>query len=270
MALAAFKSIRRLTLYEVQFPTFGHCARLIQAFPHLEHFAYLYLSWKRSPPDSPHPRSPPRTQRRRTTITHLDHWSERIEDSVLEALTDWLLRVQEYRTLRTLSIDVPSNDSVPKLLRCGPFIRSIYLTPRSDNPVHGFENLAHLQTLQIGIEGHIFPIRLVNSIILSTSSQRIRSLTIYLQAKEDDHGDTQQTDVLDLYRQLDDALCSRALKELELTLRLYRANSTEVVSQWRQNLLALLPKFCALQRVRIETIPMVWPDLKWVEHRDGF
>jgi len=279
MALTAFKSIRRLELYGVQFSSFGHCARLIQAFPHLDHLGFYHLSWKRPPPDSPHPQPPPSTRRRKSPVLHLDLWSDATGDPELREFTSWFIRVQDPHALRTLSLRVMSHDSVRNIFRCGPFVRSIrsvrsvHLTLAGDGPIYGFENLAHLQSLHIRTFSNTFPLRSVSTIILSASSQQIQSLTIYIKAKEEsgeDREDRQQSDDLDMYRSLDDALCIRIPKGFHLTLCLYKTTSKEVVPKWRKQLLALLPKFCASERLRVESIVSGWPHQKWVEFRDGF
>jgi len=259
-------------LYQVQFSTFGHCARLIQAFPRLDHLGFVYLSWKRPPPDSPHPQPPP-TRCRKSPIVHLDLWGGTPGDPELREFTNWFIRVQETRALRTLSLQVRSHDSVRNIIRCGPFVRSVYLTLEDDSLIDGFENLAHLQSLHIQTLDNTFPLRSVSSLVLSASSQQIQSLTIYIKVREEsreDQEDRQLSDDRDMYRSLDDALCNRIPKGFHLTLCLYDPTSKEAVPQWRKQLLALLPKFCASGRFRIESIRSRWPDQKWVESRDGF
>jgi len=272
MALTAFKSIRELNLYQVQFSTFGHCARLIQAFPRLTHLSFEFLSWKRPFPDSPHPQSSPSSRRRISHITHLDLLSERADGSDVEVFTKWFIRVQETHALRTLSLFVQSNDWVQDVLRCGPFVRSVYLMLGDDSPLYGVEDLAHLQTLHFWFFDHTFPLQFVTSIILSTSSSHIRSLTIYIKTKEEcveDPKDKQQPDDLNVYRTLDDALCSRILKGFHFTLCIYNTTSEKVVPQWRKQLRAFLPKFFVNERLQVESTPG-YPNLKWAVNRDGF
>jgi len=271
-ALTAFKSIRRLTMHQVQFSTFGHCTRFIQAFPHLDHLAFQYVSWKRPLPDSLHPQPPPSTSRTKSPIVHLDLWSNTPGDPGLRELTNWFIRVQGTRALRTLNLQVQCHGLVQSVLRCGPFVRSVYLILGDHSPVHGFEDLPHLQTCNVSTFQDTFPLHTVTSIMLSTSSQQIRSLTIYIKANEergDDQANTQQPDGLDSYRILDDALCNRLPNVFHLKLCLYNTTSEEVVPQWRKRLRVLLPKFCALERLRVYSIMAGLPIMELVELRDS-
>jgi len=128
-ALTAFKSIQRLDLYRVHFSTFGHCARLTQSFPHLDHLGFRYLSWKPLPPGAPHPPPLPSVQRGKSNTLHLDLWSSSFdgsEPSDLSDFTKWFTRFQDHSTLRTLSLDRRDNGSVQPVLPCWWFIRSVF------------------------------------------------------------------------------------------------------------------------------------------------
>jgi len=273
-ALAAFKSIRRLTLYSISFSTFGHCFRLMQVFPHLDHFSGMYLQWERPSPGSSHSHLLPNTRRGKSPISHLDLWSNLTGGADLNEFTNSFIRVQDNSTLRTLSLYVQSNDLIQDVLRCGFLSCSVYLMLGDDGSISGFENLAHLQTLHVKTSGYTFPIQAISSIILSATSQRFRSLIVYTNVVEEEGGDgqgeTQQTEVLDAYQKLDDVLCNQALKGLELTIRLFGASSVEDVLQRQQKLHTLLPKFRALERLRVEHTPTELPHLRWLEYRDGF
>jgi len=116
-----------------------------------------------------------------------------------------------------------------------------------------------------------FPVEGVSSIVLSTPSRHIQELFIYIKVAkegEEDKGDTtQRLDNPDAYRNLDDALCKPAFQHFKLTLRLSASPAVEV---WRQRLLSLLPKSCALGRVQVRSIRTPHPIRRWMEERDGF
>jgi len=274
-ALIAFKSIRRLDLWMVRFSSFGHCAWLIQAFPHLDHLNLSLFSWEPLPLDAPHPRPSLITRQEKSRLLHLDFWIglDTVDRPDLNDFTRWLTRFQCNGTLRTLSLYVPHDHLIQTVLPCFPFIHSVYLLlVDGTSQVSGFESLAHLQTLHIQVADS-FLVECIVSIVLSIPSRHLRSLTIYVKAEEkngENRGSGQLADELDLYARLDDALCKPVLNGLTLRLCIYGADSDKVVVQWRQRLCALLPKFCALARFRVESTLSKSPYMKWMKHRDGF
>jgi len=118
----------------------------------------------------------------------------------------------------------------------------------------------------------MLPVQAVTSIIISTPSRQIRRLVVYIPMGDEGKGDThwQGSDNLDAYGKLDDALCKPAFKHLEFTLCLLR--SPNAVETWQERLLSsLLPKFFALGRIHVRSIPTsYYPLSRWREERDGF
>jgi len=133
---------------------------------------------------------------------------------------------------------------------------------RYKGPVLGFENLVHLQTLQIHTIRQ-FPVRFIASIALSLPSRPLRALTVYIEAEA-------KTAELDAYEKLDDALCNAISKQFALRMYILGSDSHEVVSQWQKQLSVLLPNSCALERFTVERAHSNRPRVRWLNYRDGF
>jgi len=137
----------------------------------------------------------------------------------------------------------------------------------------GFENISHLQTLHLWTDKGVFPVQSATSIILAIPSRQIQSFTIYHEVKGIGWvhpGGKQRPDILDAYRQLDDALCHPTLKGMKLTLCLCGVDAAKGVNvvRWQQGLRGLLPKFCALEEFSVESTPSTMPEQRWLDHRD--
>jgi len=268
MAVTAFKSIRRLELNGTKFSTFGHCFRFIRAFPRLDYLGVQYLSLASKRPTSPKPQLHSKSRSRNLQIAHFDLWSDHTDGSDFDQLVEWLAAVQDHRVLQTLSFEIGNNDLVPNVLRCGPHVRSVYLILRSDSAIVGFENLSHLQMLHLQIEDSTFPLQSITSIILSTPSQRLQNLVIYVATDEEDKGEWGNADDPAKYEELDNALRTPKLREVELTLCLFGADSARAVVRWEQKLRTLLPKFWATARFKVESTKTEYPYTRWMEDRD--
>jgi len=281
MALTAFKSIHRLSLYSIPFTTFGHCSRLIRAFPYLNYLSFGDNRWKPKHPSLPlsYHASSNSASRRRLQLAHLDVWGKSTGDSDLHEFSRWLIDAQTHNmSLRTLSVLVDDQCLLPNILRhCGSHVCSIFLMILNDSPIPG--NHAHLQTIHALIQGDMFPVEAVKSIVLSATSRQLRHLTLYMRTGlESKAGSETQnkeqnsiTDDFDEFAKLDAALCNPLLKKLKITLCLYGPGSAGATASWQQRLSVRLPKFCNVEgRFRVESTPTKIPYPRWMDLRDGF
>jgi len=262
MGLTAFKSISTLSLYGIELSTFGHCARFIRAFPHLKQVSLMYLAWKPAPLSPSNPLRLPSARQGRSQLADLDLWSITLHGSEIVEIVGWLVGTRQHRTLRTLSLEPGSNNAVPKLLRCGTNVQSIFFTTFLDGPISGFEQCTRLRTLQLRSDGGQFPVLAVTSILLAISSRAFERLVVDCEIVEESGESDHEVDYIDAYHKLDGVLCGPTLKRLELTLSLIGPDSSKVIEPWRQKLHRLLPKFCALERYTIESAQTTRP-FRW-------
>jgi len=272
MALTAFRSIRKLSMFNITFSTFRHCSHLIRGFPHLDHLGSLYLSWKPRSSYYPYLHRYPNTRSCKLHITHLDLWSDTPDGIDLHEFVQFM-GAQDHSILRTLCLQVGNNDFTPSILRRASHVHSVFLMLPNDRPVLGCGDLTHLQVLHVHLQDDKIPIQFIISIILSVSSRSIRKLAVYIDLRGNNLGDKwndRSANDLDAYRRLDDALCTPVFKDLELTLCLCRSDSVDAIKWWKQKLSTLLPKFHLQRESRVECALTKDPNLKWIKLRDGF
>lgn len=267
-AVTAFKSIRKLSLYDVKLSRFGHLADLIHAFPRLRHLALYDISWN---PDPAHLQllansSQHSITRRQIQITHLDSGGYY---SQARQIYQWLSAVETVKNLRTY---FGWYDPFDDLMEYEPsHLRSVCLCDSHDRFIHVPTNgLNSLQTLNIFFYLDDLPIKILTS-ILASSPRALRKIAIYLEDPRQSLDDSQEQ--LKLYGELDDVLFSHPLKELKVLVCLYGDKaSDEVRDWWQQSLFSKLPKFCTSEdKLTVSWIStLVDPQLRWEEHRDGF
>jgi len=273
MSLAAFKSVRTLTLMDVRFSSCGHCTRLVRAFPRLTH---LRLGSADLGPASQRPLNlwhSHKTRSRESKITHLEIQEIPREPS-MKYFTKWFMSSQHHNSLRTLSVNLPGNEHdspMTNVARCAPNVRSIFLVLYGDSPVPGFEHCKQLQMLHLLVfNDGTFPVKALLSIALSISSQYIQRVFVYVKGGTEGEISNLAAGDLDMYRQLDEALHRRRSSDLKVVVYVLGRDLTRATSQWRERLSVALPKLSAQGKLIVEPCSAEQPVDNWQRLRDGF
>lgn len=280
MMITAFKSIQWLTVSSISFPTYGHCARLVRAFPHLRHLQLSNIVARSEV--LPQTLVGPGNQwnsLRRVRFQHLDLSGH---DTSVRYFTKWLSTAGACEALRTIYTPIDYWDYIQNDLLSGGGTSNHSLAlycdrdlPVSVDPV----NVAHLRMLHLQMTNDMFPTRLLVSFLL-VKPRRLRAVTIYLKLNgkkspsPNSSGATRTpltAEDLELHNQLDAALLDKALANLKITLCLYGRASVDSVAMWRENLMKLLPKLCQYkERLSVRGDLSQFPLARWMRDRDGF
>lgn len=277
-SLSAFKSIRRLHLFNVSFSRLGQCTQLIRAFPRVRHLFFMDIKWK---PDPVHFQllnggNQP-SYLRRIRIEHLDlHGKHHGDNDSVHEFLRWFLASGGLQHLKTFHGMGMQFGLVQEYLKNGrTHLESIFLCHSHNSPIEVLSgNLDDLKTLHLECSKNDFPVQAMSSILLAAPGS-LREITTYLHVAQ--KADKRQENTINeqdekAFSQLDDALCAPLHKALRITVCLYGSGvSMESTEFWTQNLSQKLPKFTSNKEgLRVTRILSDVPITRWVDDRDGF
>lgn len=268
-ALTAFRSINKLEIYQVRFSSFGHCPRLIRAYPRLRYLRCLYPKFG-SKDELPSARPLiSNSPRRPFCLHHLDIWTNMINGYELVELSEWIQLAQPCNSLQSLSIqthDGRNQDAMLNVvLQCSDHSKDIFLEFSNDPDVSALSRSAHLEALHIHSQKKHFPIAVLTSAISSVPSKELREVYVHIDSQKTEWDEQDPED----YKKVDDILATTpGLADVQLIVRLFASRHPRDAETWRQRLVTLFPKISTLERLIIRrTSREQHPTARWSEFR---
>lgn len=282
-AISAFRSIHTLRLFNILFPSFGHCTRLIRSFPHLSCLQLYNASW--APDPDPNELHSPRRNRRRAgekglKFAHLDLVGD---DLSVQRFATWLSDMGTANLLRTLSGSVRQFDIMHRAMFSRESqVQSLFMDSDADQSLQALtsDTYGNLQSVHLNMLNSIYPVQIIASIV-ATMPKQFRMITIYIKSTPTDISAGSETseeeisspiDNGQLELDIDKALCT-SLKQVRMTLCICASTGADEdeKERWRKLVSEKLPGFCAMEnRFLVESSPSSDHFRRWSEYRDGF